>query len=61
MGLLPVIVCLFVAKFDVEISFPLNILRTNGHTLAKLCYYKCSVTLPQPAMGWSAVCDRGIS
>ena len=25
------------------------------------CYYKCSVALPQGAVGWSAVCDCGIS
>ena len=25
------------------------------------CYYKCSVALPRDAMGWSAVCDCGIS
>ena len=25
------------------------------------CYCKCSVALPHSAMGWSAVCDCGIS
>ena len=25
------------------------------------CYYKCYVTLPRGALGWSAVCDCGIS
>ena len=25
------------------------------------CYYKCSVALPRGAVGWSAVCDCGIS
>ena len=25
------------------------------------CFYKCSVALPHGAMGWSAVCDCGIS
>ena len=25
------------------------------------CYYKCSVALPRGALGWSAVCDCGIS
>ena len=25
------------------------------------CYCKCSVALPGGAMGWSAVCDCGIS
>ena len=25
------------------------------------CWCKCSVTLPHGAMGWSAVCDCGIS
>ena len=25
------------------------------------CYCKCSVTLPHGAVGWSAVCDCGIS
>ena len=25
------------------------------------CYYKCYMALPHGAVGWSAVCDRGIS
>ena len=25
------------------------------------CYYKCSVALPHSSVGWSAVCDNGIS
>ena len=25
------------------------------------CYCKCSVTLPRGTVGWSAVCDCGIS
>ena len=25
------------------------------------CYYKCSVARPHCAVGWSAVCDCGIS
>ena len=25
------------------------------------CYFKCSVALPHCAMGWSALCDCGIS
>ena len=25
------------------------------------CYCRCSVTLPRSAVGWSAVCDCGIS
>ena len=25
------------------------------------CYYKCSVALPHGAVGWSAVCDCGMS
>ena len=29
--------------------------------LQMYCYYKCSVTLPHGAVGWSAVCDCGIS
>ena len=29
--------------------------------LQMYCYYKCSVALPHGAVGWSAVCDRGIS
>ena len=29
--------------------------------LRKSCYCKCSVTLTHDAMGWSAVCDCGIS
>ena len=27
----------------------------------KSCYCKCSVALPRGAVGWSAVCDCGIS
>ena len=30
-------------------------------SLQMYCYYKCSVALPHGAMGWSAVCDCGIS
>ena len=29
--------------------------------LLLLSYYKCSVALPHCAVGWSAVCDCGIS
>ena len=29
--------------------------------LLMFCYYKCSVALPRIGMGWSAVCDCGIS
>ena len=29
--------------------------------LQMYCYYKCSVALPHGAVGWSAVCDCGIS
>ena len=29
--------------------------------LQMYCYYKCSVTLPHGAVGWSALCDCGIS
>ena len=29
--------------------------------LGMSCYCKCSVTLPHSAMGWSALCDCGIS
>ena len=25
------------------------------------CYYKCSVTIPQGALGWSVLCECGIS
>ena len=25
------------------------------------CYYKCSMAFPHGAVGWSAVCDCGIS
>ena len=30
-------------------------------TLQMYCYYKCSVTVPHGAVGWSAVCDCGNS
>ena len=29
--------------------------------LRRSCYCKCSVNLPHRAVGWSAVCDCGIS
>ena len=29
--------------------------------LQMYCYYKCSTALPNGAVGWSAVCDCGIS
>ena len=29
--------------------------------LQMYCYYNCSVALPRNAVGWSAVCDCGIS
>ena len=29
--------------------------------LQMYCYFKCSVALPHGAVGWSAVCDCGIS
>ena len=29
--------------------------------LQMYCYYKCSMALPQGAVGWSAVCNCGIS
>ena len=29
--------------------------------LQMYCYYKCSVALPHGVVGWSAVCDCGIS
>ena len=29
--------------------------------LQMYCYYKCSVALPRGAVGWSAVCNCGIS
>ena len=29
--------------------------------LQMYCYHKCSVALPHCAMGWSAVCDCGVS
>ena len=29
--------------------------------LQMYCYYKCSVALPHGAVGWSVVCDFGIS
>ena len=29
--------------------------------LQMYCYYKCSMALPHGAVGWSVVCDCGIS
>ena len=29
--------------------------------LQMYCYYKCSVAVPRGAMGWSAVCDCGVT
>ena len=31
------------------------------NVLQMYCYYKCSTALPHCAVGWSAVCDCGIS
>ena len=46
-------------------SFPpssFSIILTRKRDLVALsCYCKCSVALPYGAMGWSAVCDCGIS
>ena len=37
------------------------LLRFAFIVLRMSCYRKSSVDLPQGAVGWSAVCDRGIS
>ena len=29
--------------------------------LQMYCYYKCPIALPHGALGWSGVCDFGIS
>ena len=31
------------------------------YVLQMHCYYKCSVALPHDVVGWSKVCDCGIS
>ena len=41
-----------------------SILKRKRKLVALLlmyCYYKCFVALPHGAVGWSAVCDCGIS
>ena len=52
------------AFFCVRSSFAI-ILKKGGCfasiVLQMYCYYKCSVALPNGAMGWSAVCDCGNS
>ena len=61
-GLVFVLVCIALCPFqfcnlDVEERagcFAFIVLRMS-------CYCKCSVALPHGAMGWSAVCDCGIS
>ena len=53
----------FVSNF----SFAIILKRKRKRKLVALLslsyrlLYKCSVTLPHDAVGWSAVCDGGIS
>ena len=35
--------------------------KRNLVALLMYCYYKCSVAFPHGAVGWSVVCDCGIS
>ena len=51
------------ALFCVHSSFAIILKRKRKLyiVLQMYCYYKCSVALPHGAMGWSAVCDCGIS
>ena len=50
------------ALLNVHSSFAI-ILKRNKKLVVFLLsysYYKCSVYLPHRAVGWSAVCERGI-
>ena len=55
------------ALFCVHSSFAIILKRKRNLAafamivLQMYCYYKCSVALTHHAMGWSAVCDCGIS
>ena len=50
------------ALLCVHSSFAITLKRKRKlDDLLLLSYYKCSVTLPHGAVGWSTVCDCGIS
>ena len=46
--------CNHLEEEEKAVCFAITVLQMN-------CYYKCSVTLPHSAVGWSAVCNCGIS
>ena len=64
------VLCLYLFRYAllcVHYSFSI-ILKRKIMSVALLllsyrsyCYYKCSVALPHGALGWSTVCDCGIS
>ena len=66
------VLCLYLfcyALIYVHSSFAITLMRKRKLValllhcilLRRSCYYKCSVALPHAAVGWSAVCDCGIS
>ena len=53
-SLCPFYFCNNLEEDEKAVSFAIIVLQM-------FCYYKCSVALPRGAVGWSAVCDCGIS
>ena len=50
------------ALFCVHSSFAIILKRKRKFIVLQMySYYKCPVALPHGAVGWSAVCDCGIS
>ena len=51
--------------FPLFVGVPLEEEEKGGSfaiiVLQMYCYYKCYVALPHGTVGWSAVCDCGIS
>ena len=62
----PVFVVAWYALLYIHSSFAIILTRKRAGCFALIvfqmsCYCKCSVALPHCAMGWSAVCNCGIS
>ena len=50
------------ALLCVHSSFAITLKRKRKLVALQMyCFYKCSVALPHGAVGWSVVCDCGIS
>ena len=51
----------FYSNFEIILKRKRKLVALLLLFLQMYCYYKCSVALPHVALGWSAVCDCGIS